>query len=127
MDRVPGQAGSAGGRARSPSSYLQLSMKPIDDEFRVWPTAVGVVFAITVRMCHLDAVACSWLPNPVAHRARLMIFVLWNSIRRFIARFRPRVWLLLWFGAPLGIGIGAEWPAGTALPTESGPPAHADS
>ena len=50
-----------------------------------------------------------------------MISILWYSICNFIAGFSPTFWFLLLFRALLGIGMGAEWPAGAALAMESWP------
>src|SRR5207247_1215557 len=45
----------------------------------------------------------------------------WYSICNFIAGFSPTFWFLFLFRALLGIGMGAEWPAGAALAMESWP------
>src|SRR5258705_716187 len=50
-----------------------------------------------------------------------MISILWYSICNFIAGFSPTFTFLLIFRALLGIGMGAEWPAGAALAMESWP------
>ena len=50
-----------------------------------------------------------------------MISILWYSICNFIAGFSPTFWFLFLFRALLGIGMGAEWPAGAALAMESWP------
>jgi SHS family lactate transporter-like MFS transporter len=50
-----------------------------------------------------------------------MISILWYSICNFIAGFAPSFWFLFLFRALLGIGMGAEWPAGAALAMEHWP------
>ena len=50
-----------------------------------------------------------------------MISILWYSICNFIAGFSPSFWFLLVFRTLLGIGMGAEWPAGAALAMEQWP------
>jgi MFS transporter, SHS family, lactate transporter len=51
-----------------------------------------------------------------------MISIFWYSACNFIAGFSPTFWFLFVFRALLGIGMGAEWPAGAALSMESWPP-----
>jgi SHS family lactate transporter-like MFS transporter len=51
----------------------------------------------------------------------LMISILWYSVCNFIAGFSPTFAFLFFFRALLGIGMGAEWPAGAALAMESWP------
>jgi len=50
-----------------------------------------------------------------------MISIAWYSVCNFIAGFSPSFWFLFLFRALLGIGMGAEWPAGAALAMESWP------
>ena len=98
-----------------------LIMVPIAKEFGVPLTAVAVVFTITLWMRLLGAVASGWLADRVGRKTPLMISILWYSICNFIAGFAPTFWFLLLFRALLGIGMGAEWPAGAALAMESWP------
>lgn len=96
-------------------------MVPIADEFHVLLTAVAVVFTITLWMRLVGAVASGWLADRIGRKTPLMISILWYSICNFIAGFSPSFWFLLLFRALLGIGMGAEWPAGAALAMESWP------
>jgi MFS transporter, SHS family, lactate transporter len=98
-----------------------LIMVPISQEFNVPLAAVAVVFTITLWMRLLGAVASGWLADRVGRKTPLMISILWYSICNFIAGFAPTFWFLLLFRALLGIGMGAEWPAGAALAMESWP------
>ncbi len=98
-----------------------LIMVPIASEFHVPLTAVAVVFTITLWMRLVGAVASGWLADRVGRKTPLMISILWYSICNFIAGFSPSFWFLLLFRALLGIGMGAEWPAGAALAMESWP------
>jgi MFS transporter, SHS family, lactate transporter len=50
-----------------------------------------------------------------------MISIAWYSACNFIAGFSPAFWFLFLFRALLGIGMGAEWPAGAALAMEQWP------
>ena len=98
-----------------------LIMVPIANEFHVPLAAVAVVFTITLWMRLVGAVASGWLADRVGRKTPLMISILWYSVCNFIAGFAPTFWFLLLFRALLGIGMGAEWPAGAALAMESWP------
>lgn len=96
-------------------------MVPIADEFHVPLTAVAVVFTITLWMRLIGAVASGRLADRVGRKKPLVISILWYSICNCIAGFAPGFRFLLLFRALLGIGMGAEWPAGAALAMESWP------
>src|SRR5579864_5969447 len=98
-----------------------LIMKPIADEFQVPLTAVAFVFTLTLWMRLVGACASGWLADRVGRKIPLMISILWYSICNFIAGFSPTFMFLFVFRALLGIGMGAEWPAGAALAMESWP------
>jgi len=98
-----------------------LIMVPIAKEFNVPLTAVTVVFTITLWMRLFGAVASGWLADRVGRKTPLMISILWYSLCNFIAGFSPSFWFLFLFRALLGIGMGAEWPAGASLAMESWP------
>src|SRR5438270_197166 len=98
-----------------------LIMLPIAQEFDVPLTAVTAVFTLTLWMRLLGATASGWLADRVGRKTPLMISILWYSICNFIAGFSPTFWFLFLFRALLGIGMGAEWPAGAALAMESWP------
>jgi len=98
-----------------------LIMVPIANEFGVPITAVAVVFTITLWMRLVGAIASGWLADRVGRKTPLMISILWYSICNFIAGFSPTFTFLLVFRALLGIGMGAEWPAGASLAMESWP------
>src|ERR1700720_2632505 len=98
-----------------------LIMVPIAQEFNVPLTAVTAVFAITLWLRFVGAVASGWLADRVGRKIPLMISILWYSICNFIAGFSPTFAFLFFFRAALGIGMGAEWPAGAALAMESWP------
>jgi SHS family lactate transporter-like MFS transporter len=57
----------------------------------------------------------------LGRRAPLMISIIWYSACNFIAGFSPTFMFLLVFRTLLGIGMGAEWPAGAALAVETWP------
>jgi SHS family lactate transporter-like MFS transporter len=82
---------------------------------------VTAVFAVTLWLRLLGATASGWLADRVGRKAPLMISILWYSICNFIAGFSPTFAFLFFFRALLGIGMGAEWPAGASLAMESWP------
>jgi len=56
-----------------------------------------------------------WLADRIGRKTPLMISILWYSICNFAAgSFADLCALLFLFRALLGIGMGAEWPAGAA-------------
>ena len=69
----------------------------------------------------LGATASGWLADRVGRKIPQMISILWYSYCNFIAGFSPTIMFLFVFRALLGIGMGAEWPAGAALAMESWP------
>jgi SHS family lactate transporter-like MFS transporter len=99
-----------------------LIMLPISQEFGVPLTAVTAVFAITLWLRLLGATAAGWMADRLGRKAPLMISILWYSVCNFFAGFSPSFAFLFFFRALLGIGMGAEWPAGAALAMESWPP-----
>jgi SHS family lactate transporter-like MFS transporter len=98
-----------------------LIMVPIAKEFDVPLTAVTAVFTITLWLRLVGATASGWLADRVGRKLPLMISILWYSICNFIAGFSPTFAFLFFFRALLGIGMGAEWPAGASLAMESWP------
>ena len=98
-----------------------LIMVPIAKEFDVPLTAVTAVFTITLWMRLVGATAAGWMADRMGRKAPLMISILWYSVCNFIAGFSPTFAFLFFFRALLGIGMGAEWPAGAALAMESWP------
>jgi SHS family lactate transporter-like MFS transporter len=98
-----------------------LIMLPISQEFGVPLTAVTAVFAVTLWLRLLGATASGWLADRVGRKIPLMISIFWYSICNFIAGFSPSFAFLFFFRALLGIGMGAEWPAGASLAMESWP------
>src|ERR1700688_3151096 len=98
-----------------------LIMVPISQEFGVPLVAVTAVFTITLWLRLVGATASGWLADRVGRKIPLMISILWFSICNFIAGFSPSFAFLFFFRAMLGIGMGAEWPAGASLAMESWP------
>jgi SHS family lactate transporter-like MFS transporter len=98
-----------------------LIMVPIAQEFNVPLTEVTVVLTITLWLRLVGATASGWLADRVGRKIPLMISILWYSICNFIAGFSPTFMFLFVFRALLGIGMGAEWPAGAALAMEQWP------
>ena len=98
-----------------------LIMVPIAKEFDVPLTDVAIVFTITLWMRLVGACGSGWLADRFGRKKPLMISIAWFSVCNFIAGFSPSFWFLLFFRALLGIGMGAEWPAGAALAMEQWP------
>jgi MFS transporter, SHS family, lactate transporter len=98
-----------------------LIMVAISQDFGVPFTAVTVVFTATLVTRLLGAVASGWLADRLGRKAPLMISILWYSICNLLAGLSPSFTFLIVFRALLGIGMGAEWPAGAALAMESWP------
>jgi SHS family lactate transporter-like MFS transporter len=99
-----------------------LIMVSIAKEFNEPLAAVTIVFTLTLWMRLLGAVAAGWMADRMGRKAPLMISILWYSACNFIAGFSPSFVFLLVFRTLLGIGMGAEWPAGAALAMETWPP-----
>jgi SHS family lactate transporter-like MFS transporter len=98
-----------------------LIMLPISQEFGVTLTEVTAVFTLTLWMRLVGATAAGWLADRMGRKTPLMISIGWYSLCNFIAAFSPAFWFLFLFRALLGIGMGAEWPAGAALAMENWP------
>ena len=96
-------------------------MVPIAKEFDVSLTGVAFVFTLTLWMRLLGATAAGWLSDRMGRKTPLMISIGWYSVCNFIAGFSPSFLFLLVFRTLLGIGMGAEWPAGAALAMETWP------
>jgi SHS family lactate transporter-like MFS transporter len=99
-----------------------LIMVAIAKEFNEPLAAVTIVFTLTLWMRLFGAVAAGWMADRMGRKAPLMISILWYSACNFIAGFSPSFVFLLVFRTLLGIGMGAEWPAGAALAMETWPP-----
>ena len=98
-----------------------LIMVPISQEFHVPLTSVAFVLSVTLWLRLVGAVASGWLADRVGRKIPLMISILWYSLANFAAGFSPTFTYLFLFRALLGIGMGAEWPAGAALAMETWP------
>ncbi|HEV2186649.1 MAG TPA: MFS transporter [Stellaceae bacterium] len=98
-----------------------MIMVPISQEFKVPLTAVTAVFTLTLWMRLVGATASGWLADRIGRKKPMMISIAWYSVCNFIAGFSPTFWFLFVFRALLGIGMGAEWPAGAALAMETWP------
>src|ERR1700740_3697409 len=98
-----------------------LIMVPIAESFHVPLIKVTAVFTITLWLRLVGAVGSGWLADRVGRKTPLMISILWYSLCNLFAGLSPSFALLFLFRALLGIGMGAEWPAGAALAMESWP------
>ncbi len=98
-----------------------LIMVPIAKEFNVSLVDVTFVFTLTLWMRLVGACASGWLADRMGRKKPLMISIAWFSVCNFIAGFSPTFWFLFLFRLLLGLGMGAEWPAGAALAMEQWP------
>src|ERR1700740_383851 len=98
-----------------------LIMVPIAKEFDLPLTDVAIVFTLTLWMRLVGATAAGWMADRMGRKKPLMISIAWFSVCNFIAGFCPTFWCVLLFRTLLGIGMGAEWPAGAALAMEQWP------
>src|SRR5262249_54597172 len=101
---------------------LVLIIVPIAKEFDVPLTAVtAAVVTLPLWVRPVGEVASGWLADRVGRKIALMISILGYSICNFIAGFSPTLAFLFLFRMLLGVGVGAEWPAGATLAMESWP------
>src|SRR6201987_5601531 len=100
--------------------FLLIS-KPIADEFHVPVSEVAWILALTLWLRLLGAVGSGWLADRVGRKTTLMISILGHSVCNLFAGLAPGFAVLFLFRALLGIGMGAEWPAGASLAMESWP------
>ena len=98
-----------------------LIISAIAEAFNVSLLSVSWLFTFTLWLRLFGAVGSGWLADRVGRKTPLMISILWYSICNLCAGLSPSFWLLFFFRALLGIGMGAEWPAGAALAMESWP------
>ena len=98
-----------------------LIMVPIAETFHVPLIEVTAVFTVTLWLRLVGAIGSGWLADRVGRKTPLMISILWYSVCNLLAGIAPSFALLFLFRALLGIGMGAEWPAGAALAMESWP------
>src|SRR6476646_6251427 len=98
-----------------------LIMVPIAKDFGIPLTEVAIVFTLTLWMRLVGATASGWLADRIGRKKPLMISIAWFSACNLFAGLAPSFWLLLLFRTALGVGMGAEWPAGAALAMETWP------
>jgi SHS family lactate transporter-like MFS transporter len=98
-----------------------LIMTSIAKEFDVSVTAVAAVLTFTLWLRLVGAIGAGWLADRIGRKTPLMLSILWFSACNFIAGFSPSFIFLFVVRAALGIGMGAEWPAGASLAMESWP------
>ena len=98
-----------------------LILHPIAETFHVSMTAVTFVFTITLWMRLVGATSAGWLGDRMGRKAPLMISILGYSACNFAAGFSPNFLFLFIARAVLGLFMGAEWPAGSALAMETWP------
>ena len=98
-----------------------LIMVPISQEFNVPLTLVAGTVTFTLWLRLAGAFASGWLCDRIGRKTPLMISIFWYSICNFMAGFAPSFLFLAVWRSLLGVGMGAEWPAGASLAMESWP------
>ena len=98
-----------------------LIMVAISQEFNVPLTLVAGTVTFTLWLRLVGAFGAGWLCDRIGRKTPLMLSILWYSVCNFMAGFAPSFAFLAFFRIILGIGMGAEWPAGAALAMESWP------
>lgn len=93
----------------------------IAKEFGVSVTALAGVLTLTLWLRLLGAIGAGWLADRIGRKTPLVLAILWFSLCNFLAGFSPSFTFLFIIRAALGIGMGAEWPAGAALAMETWP------
>jgi SHS family lactate transporter-like MFS transporter len=94
---------------------------PIAQSFHVPLVDVTLVFTTTLWARLIGATASGWLADRMGRKKPLMISIAWYSVCNLAAGLAPTFWFLFLARALLGIGMGAEWPAGAALALEQWP------
>jgi MFS transporter, SHS family, lactate transporter len=98
-----------------------LIMHPIAQAFNVSLLSVTFVFTITLWMRLLGATASGWVGDRIGRKTPLMIAILGYSLCNLAAGLAPTFTFLFVARALLGLFMGAEWPAGSALAMETWP------
>ena len=98
-----------------------LIMHPIAQAFNVSLLSVTFVFTITLWMRLLGATASGWVGDRIGRKKPLMIAILGYSLCNLAAGLSPTFLFLFIARAILGLFMGAEWPAGSALAMETWP------
>jgi SHS family lactate transporter-like MFS transporter len=96
-------------------------MHPIAQAFDGPFLPVTFVFTITLWMRLLGATAPGWPCDRIGRKTPLMIAILGYSLCNLAAGLAPTFTFRLIARAVLGCFMGAEWPAGSALATETWP------
>jgi SHS family lactate transporter-like MFS transporter len=98
-----------------------LIMHPIAQFFGVSMLEVTFVFTITLWMRLLGATASCWIGDRIGRKTPLMVAILGYSLCNLAAGLAPTFTFLFVARAILGLFMGAEWPAGSALAMETWP------
>ena len=96
-------------------------MVAIAGEFGVSVTALAGVLTLTLWLRLFGAIGAGWLADRIGRKTPLAIAILWFSLCNLLAGFAPNFTFLFIIRAALGIGMGAEWPAGASLAMECWP------
>ena len=98
-----------------------LIMHPIAQAFNVSLLSVTFVFTITLWMRLVGATVSGCIGDRIGRKKPLMIAILGYSLCNLAAGLSPNFVFLFAARALLGLFMGAEWPAGSALAMETWP------
>ena len=85
---------------------------------RTQPLYIGGIFAITLVAWACGGLLAGVLADYFGRRRVLLYSILWYAIFAGITALAPNYWLLLALRFLTGIGMGAEWGAGSSLVSE---------
>ncbi len=91
-------------------------------EFGISPGAHGTSMMLTLLVRLAGGFVAGWMADRWGRRLPLMLSLLWFAIFDALIFFAPTFSLIMLFRTLFGLGMGAEWTAGTALAMESMPP-----
>jgi SHS family lactate transporter-like MFS transporter len=91
-------------------------------EFGITSGAHGTSMMLTLLVRLAGGFIAGWMADRWGRRLPLMLSLLWFAIFDALIFFAPTFTLIMIFRTLFGLGMGAEWTAGTALAMESLPP-----
>jgi SHS family lactate transporter-like MFS transporter len=94
---------------------------PVSREFQVPVAAIFSAAAWLAWLRVLGGVGCGWLADRVGRKGLLGLAILWMGVCNFGAGLAQTLTAFLVCRALLGLGMGAEWTAGTVLAMEAWP------
>jgi SHS family lactate transporter-like MFS transporter len=102
-------------------SILAFILIDIQKSFAVDRALVGALGTVTLVMRALGGIAAGTAADKIGRKLPLMVSILWFSLFAFLSGFSRSYAMLFALRALFGIGMGAEWAAGTPLALEHWP------